>query len=178
MIAAHENYATLQTDRLVMRAPDERDIPAWFMRATDRESAYLAGDPIPASISEGKLWLTKTLDKAATGVRLLWSIDVRHGPSSIGTVGLSLNDPGISFVIGRAFWGHGYATEAAREVLRFAFSVRGFSEVGSEFVVGNGGSRRVHAKLGFQHVESFIDESDGADCERQVLYRRVFDKQP
>lgn len=171
MTSAHQNIPVLQTDRLVMRAPDERDVPAWFVRAIDHEAAYLAGDPIPASISEGKAWLTRTLDKAAAGQGLLWSIDVRNGPSSVGTVGLSLKEPGISFVIGRAFWGRGYATEAAREALRFGFDTRGFSEVGSEFVVENEGSRRVHAKLGFKHVGNFIDERDGAECERHVLYR-------
>ncbi len=171
MTATHENFPMLQTVRLVMRAPDQRDIPAWFARATDRKSAYLAGDPIPASISEGKAWLTRMLDKAAAGEHLLWSIDIREGPGSIGTIGLSLKKPSVSFVLGRVFWGHGYATEAAREVLRFGFDVLDLSEVGSEFVVDNCGSRRVHEKLGFQHVENFIDESDGATCERHVRYR-------
>lgn len=154
-----------------MRAPNERDIPAWFARATDPESAYLAGDPIPASISEGKAWLARTRAKAAAGERLLWSIDVLGGPSSIGTVGLSVKKPGISFVIGRSFWRHGFATEAAREVLRFGFDVLGLTEVRSEFVVENSGSRRVHAKLGFRHVGNFTDHSDGAECERHILHR-------
>ncbi len=166
-----ENTPTLRTDRLVMRAPNELDIPAWFARATDHESAYLAGDPIPANISEGKAWLTRTRAKAAAGERLLWSIDIRKGPSSIGTVGLSVKMPAISFVIGRAFWRRGYATEAAREVLRFGLNTLNLSEVGSETVVNNSGSRRVLAKLGFQHVANFLDESDGAECERHVLYR-------
>jgi [ribosomal protein S5]-alanine N-acetyltransferase len=156
-----------------MRAPTVCDIPAWFERATDRESAYLAGDPIPTSISGGQAWLKRTLEKAAVGERLLWSIDVRGGPVSVGTVGLSLNRPRISFVIGRSFWGRGYATEAAGEVLRFGFEVLGLSEVQSEFVVGNNGSRRVHEKLGFTHVENFIDESDGAECERHILSKRT-----
>ena len=163
---------TLRTDRLVMRTPDERDIPAWFERATDRESAYLAGDPIPTSISEGQAWLERTLQKAADRERLLWSVDIRGGPISVGTVGLSLRKPGISFVIGRSFWGRGIATEAAGEVLRYGFDVLGLSEVGSEFVVDNSGSRRVHEKLGFKHVENFIDASDGAACERHVLCRK------
>ena len=167
----------LRTDRLVMRAPHERDIPAWFERATDRESAYLAGDPIPAGISEGQAWLERTLQKATNRERLLWSIDIRGGPVSIGTIGLNLKEPGISFVIGRLFWGRGYATEAAREVLRFGFEVLGFSVVESEFVVDNCGSRRVHEKLGFKHVENFIDESDGAECERHILSKRTIEQQ-
>ncbi|WP_295808193.1 GNAT family N-acetyltransferase [uncultured Nitratireductor sp.] len=177
MIASHEHVPPLRTDRLVLRAPSERDIPAWFERATDRESAYLAGDPIPASISEGQAWLERALEKAAVKERLLWSIDIHGGPVSIGTVGLSLKDPGISFVIGRLFWGRGYATEAAREVLRFGFEVLGLSEVGSEFVVDNSGSRRVHEKLGFKYVEKFIDESDGAECERHILSKRAIEEQ-
>ncbi|TIW78390.1 MAG: N-acetyltransferase, partial [Mesorhizobium sp.] len=33
----------------------------------------------------------------------------------------------------------------------------------------NVASLRILAKLGFDHVESFIDESDGEHCERFVL---------
>ena len=129
------------------------------------------GDPVPASISEGKTWLRRTLDRAAAGECLSWSIDIREGPSCIGSVGLSLKKPGISFVIGRAYWGCGYATEAAGEVLSFGLDVLGLPEVGSEFVADNSRSCRVHAKLGFRFVENFADESDGAECERHVLYR-------
>lgn len=154
-----------------MRAPIERDIPAWFARATDRESAFLAGDPVPVSISEGKAWLARARAQSVAGERLLWSIDVLGGPSSIGSVGLSVKKPGISFVIGRAYWRRGFATEAAREVLRFGFDELGLTEIGSEFVVANSESRRVLAKLGFRHIGHFIDESDGAKCEQHVLHR-------
>lgn len=50
MNAVEQQIPSLTTDRLLMRAPNERDIPAWFARATDREAASLAGDPIPANI--------------------------------------------------------------------------------------------------------------------------------
>lgn len=173
MTFSYEYMPSLRTDRLDLRAPNERDIPAWFERATDRESVYFAGDPIPDSISEGHAWLEKVLEKAKARERLLWSIDIRGGSISIGSVGLSLKNPGISFVIGRSFWGRGYATEAAREVLRFGFEALGLSEVRSEFVVDNSGSRRVHEKLGFKHVENFIDESDGAECEQHILCNRT-----
>ena len=176
MTGSNENIPLLRTDRLVLRAPNERDIPAWFERATDRESAYLAGDPIPAGIAEGQAWLEKTLQKANVRERLLWSIDIRGGPVSIGTVGLSLKKSGISFVIGRSFWGRGYATEAAGEVLKFGFEVLSLSEVGSEFVVENIGSRRVHEKLGFKHLKNFIDETDGAECERHILSKETIEE--
>lgn len=160
----------LRTARLVLRPPEESDIAAWFARATDRQSAYLAGDPVPEDVTEGIGWLARTRANARAGVRLLWSIDIREGESSVGTVGLSLKKPGISFVIGRPFWRRGIATEAAREVLRFGRDEIGLREVRSEFVTENTGSRRVHAKLGFRHVGNFVDDTDGAACERHVLY--------
>lgn len=166
---APKSVPVLRTARLVLRPPEELDIPAWYERATDREAAFMAGDPIPENIDMGTAWLARSRERAATGERYLWSIDLANRVQSIGTVGLTLSEPGISFVIGRAYWGHGYATEAAREVLRYGFEVMGLTAVGSEFVVSNIGSRRVHEKLGFRHVENFVDESDGAECERHVL---------
>ena len=70
MIPEEHIIPTLRTERLVLRAPNEDDIPARFARATDRESAYLAGDPIPASVAEGEAWLARTRAQAATGQRL------------------------------------------------------------------------------------------------------------
>lgn len=159
----------LSTARLILRPPEELDIPAWYERATDREAAFMAGDPIPDSIEMGKAWLARSLERAAMGKRYLWNIDLARGARSIGTVGLSIHEPGISFVIGRAYWGRGYATEAAREVLRYGFEVMGLAAIGSEFVASNIGSRRVQQKLGFRHVGCFMDESDEAECERHTL---------
>ena len=170
-----ETVPRLLTERLVLRAPGETDIPAWFERATDRESAYLAGGPIPADISEGKAWLSEARTMAEKGERLLWSIDIRNGPVSIGSVGLTLTEPGVSFVIGRPFWRLGYATEAARKVIKYGFEVLGISKVVSEFVVENAGSRRVHEKLGFGQVETFVDDFDGAQCERHILSARMIE---
>lgn len=158
----------LRTKRLVLRSPDERDIPAWFARATDREAAALAGDPIPADIAEGAEWLARSRRRAAAGERLLWSIDYPHGADSIGTISLSMPTPTLAFVLGRAHWGQGLATEAAREVLRFAFHRLQVSEVQAEAVVRNSASLRVLAKLGFRPAESRIDETDGEECVRLV----------
>lgn len=164
-----DHVPLLQTDRLLLRALGERDIPAWYMRATDRDSAYFAGDPIPKCISEGQLWLKRSRELAVTGKRLLWGIDILDGSDCIGTVGLRLNKPEISFVIGRPFWSRGYATEAAREVLNFGFETLQLTEVRAEIVANNFGSKQVLKKLGFKQVGRFIDDSDGVECEEFLL---------
>lgn len=159
----------LSTSRLILRAPEERDIPAWFERATDREAAALAGDPVPASIAEGKAWLARSQQRARAGERLQWVIDWPGHRESVGAVALSLKEPEISFVVGRAFWGQGITGEAARCVLAYGFDHLGLPEIGAELVADNLASKRLLDACGFRLVEQFIDDSDGAHCLKMRL---------
>jgi [ribosomal protein S5]-alanine N-acetyltransferase len=47
---------------VVLLERTEADISAWFERATDIESADLAGDPVPESIELGTAWLKRHRD--------------------------------------------------------------------------------------------------------------------
>jgi ribosomal-protein-alanine N-acetyltransferase len=105
---------SLRTERLRLRAPSERDIPAWFARATDREAASLAGDPIPDGIEAGKEWLARSRRELAAGSRLQWSIDRPGVADGIGTVSLSLPAAEIGFVLARAYWGRGWRPRRRR----------------------------------------------------------------
>ncbi|TPL79977.1 GNAT family N-acetyltransferase [Mesorhizobium sp. B2-3-12] len=163
----------LTTARLVLRAPGERDIPAWFARATDVESASLAGDPVPDDISAGARWLALARRRLAEGKAIKWSIDQAGVSDAIGTITLSFaadaKAAALGFVLGRAHWGQGLGSEAAREVVRHAFETLALEQVTAEAAARNAASLRIMAKLGFRHVESFIDEADGERCERFVL---------
>jgi RimJ/RimL family protein N-acetyltransferase len=55
----------------------------------------------------------------------------------------------IGWRLRREFWGHGYATEGARAVLRWAFQDRNLDRLISIRHVDNIASGRVMAKLGF-----------------------------
>ncbi|MFO1493025.1 MAG: GNAT family N-acetyltransferase, partial [Kiritimatiellia bacterium] len=86
---------------LHLRALAEADIPDWFARATDADSATLAGDPIPASIAEGPAWLARHRRRFHDRTALRWAIV--PGPvappgsaASIGTIGLTFPHPGAS----------------------------------------------------------------------------------
>ena len=56
--------------------------------------------------------------------------------------------PEIGWRLARHAWGHGYATEAAREVVRFAFEDLGLEALVSYTTIANARSRRVMEKLG------------------------------
>jgi ribosomal-protein-alanine N-acetyltransferase len=57
----------------------------------------------------------------------------------------------IAWRLGRASWGCGYATEAAREVLRFAFEDLGLHEIVAFTVPANVRSRALMQRLGLRH---------------------------
>src|SRR3546814_1174041 len=70
-----------------------------------------------------------------------WAAEVPGVAPFIGFIGLSVPDFGAHFLppgqrvveigwrLARAFWGRGYATEGAREALRFGFAELGLAEV-------------------------------------------------
>jgi ribosomal-protein-alanine N-acetyltransferase len=159
----------LRTDRLILRAPDERDIPAWFARATDREAALMAGDAAPDGPAAGDAWLARSRLQTEAGTRLQWAIDCAGVGESIGTISLSLSDPAVGFVLGRPYWGRGLATEAARAVARHGFGRLGLKEIFAEVVARNAASIRVLEKLGFLKIATYADPADGEMCERFVL---------
>lgn len=171
-------FPKLTTPRLVLRAPRKRDIPAWFARATDVEAASLAGDPVPDDTSAGERWFARSRQRFADGKAIQWSIDQAGVSDAIGSITLSFGATdakaaALGFVLARAHWGHGLGSEAAREVLRYAFESLALEQVTAEAAARNFASLRILAKLGFKHSESFIDESDGERCERFALDRDI-----
>jgi ribosomal-protein-alanine N-acetyltransferase len=84
-----------------------------------------------------------------------WAIEVPGVAPFIGYVGLwpadyVANRPmvEVGWRLAREHWGHGYATEAAREALRFGFEDVGLDEIVSFTVPQNVRSRRVMERIG------------------------------
>ena len=146
-------------DTLYLRELTEDDVPAWFERASDRESAVLAGDPIPESIEMGFRWLQRHRERfrQQTGVR--WAIVEKGSTDSVGTIGLDITSrekriAELGIVIGRANWGKGIGTSAAHLVTAYACSTLGLAEIQAEVLRRNLASRRLLEKVGFQLLRS------------------------
>jgi RimJ/RimL family protein N-acetyltransferase len=84
-----------------------------------------------------------------------WAVEVPGVAPFIGYVGLwpadyVANRPmvEVGWRLAREHWGHGYATEAAREALRFGFEEVGLEEIVSFTVPQNIRSRRVMERIG------------------------------
>lgn len=105
-----------------------------------------------------------------------WAVERVADGAFLGFVGLGVPAwaPGpeteIGWRLARHAWGAGYATEAAREVVRFAFEVRDLPELVSYTAVVNRRSRRVMEKLGMTRADP--------DAASDFLHPRLLDGDP
>jgi len=108
----------------------------------------------------------------------LWAVEVIGRAPFIGVVGLNETRviPGaveVSWKLAREYWGQGYATEAARDAVRYGFEQLRLDEIVSLTVPANLRSRRVMERLGMTHDSN--DDFDHAyaprELTRHVLYR-------
>lgn len=114
----------------------------------------------------------------------LWAVEVPEVAPFIGYVGLWPADyvtgepmVEVGWRLGSEHWGRGYATEAAREALRFGFEAVGLAEIVSFTVPRNARSRRVMERIGlmrdpsgdFDHPR--VDASAYPHLVRHVMYR-------
>ena len=94
-------------------------------------------------------------DPADPTVRLSLAIVEKHSGMCIGGAGLNpkVEEPAtvtISYTMAPLAQGRGYATEAVQRLVDEAFTRRGVERILGPVFVGNGASRRVLEKVGFQ----------------------------
>jgi RimJ/RimL family protein N-acetyltransferase len=143
---------TLQTERLTLRPFADSDAdalfalqsnahvlrywdsPPWTERA--RADRFLA---TCRQIAEEGSGARLVMDRASDGVFLGW-LGLTRWNHDFRSVGYCLNETA---------WGQGYATEAARALLRWGFDTLDLNRVQAEADTRNAASARVLEKLGF-----------------------------
>jgi ribosomal-protein-alanine N-acetyltransferase len=158
----------------LLRELSECDIPAWYSRATDAESADLAGDPVPASIEEGAAWLQRHRERFHARTAIRWAIVLRGSTESVGTVGLTIRSQEqriakLGIVIGRAYWGKGIGTSAALAAASYGLDTLGLTELQAEVLQRNLASVRLLEKVGF-HLMRAVPAEAAADAEAYFHY--------
>jgi len=145
---------TLQTTRLRMRPFTSADADALFAL---HSSAYVLRywDAPPWSErarAERFIAACERLAEEGTGARL--AMDRVSDKAFIGWCGLTRLNPdyrsaSMGYCLDDAAWGHGYATEAGRALLQWAFDTLDLNRVQAETDTRNAASARVLEKLGF-----------------------------
>jgi RimJ/RimL family protein N-acetyltransferase len=154
----------LETDRLVLRPFEPGDLDELYeihsdekgarwlyneARTRDEVEALLERKIAGASIGAEGDWLSAAAVLRSNGdlvcdVSLLWASEV-HKQGEIG------------FIAHPAHHGHGYATEAARPLLAFAFETLGLHRVVGSLEPRNVASARVLEKLGMRREAHLVE---------------------
>jgi RimJ/RimL family protein N-acetyltransferase len=177
----HDARKSLLTERLILRRWKDADrFPFRRMNADARVAEFLSRAR-DATASDALMEQVEThFDVHGFG---LFAVELRESGEFAGFVGLSVPDFEAAFTpaveigwrLAAEHWGKGFATEAAREVLRYGFEDVGLKDVVSFTVSTNVRSRAVMDRLGM--VRDAVDDfdhprlPDGHALRRHVLYR-------
>lgn len=114
--------------------------------------------PLP-SRDASDAWINCQLAHLAEHGFCFWAVETREGGAFVGAVGLLRVSYDAHFTpavevgwrIARAFWGLGYAPEAANAAIRFGFETLQLPEIVANTVPNNQKSRRVMEKVAMSY---------------------------
>jgi RimJ/RimL family protein N-acetyltransferase len=143
-----EILPVLATARLVLRAPRRSDVKAIATLVNDRRiAANTARIPHPYAIEDAEQFIAAVNKREGEAC---FAITLDGGPIGMCSVDLREDGPELGYWLGVAYWGRGFATEAARALIDHAFGDLEHETLISGARVNNPASRRVLEKCGFQ----------------------------
>lgn len=149
------------TPRLLLREFTPADLPAFLAYQADPcHTEFYGPEDLDPGLAEGLI--DRFLAWAAASPRQNYQLAIaqREDPADlIGSCGIRLEgcEPGLGefgLELAADHWGRGFASEAARAILRFAFDDLGVREVRGVTVSANSRVQRLVARLGFREVET------------------------
>lgn len=139
----------LSSKRLLLRQPTHADIDSICVLANNWEVARWMGRlPFPYLRKDAVFFLEEVVPREAT-----WIIQNCESAEILGVAGLNPHETSgtleFGYWLGEKYWGSGFATEASRAILGYAFGPASRTDVISGCFVGNIRSAHVLKKLGF-----------------------------
>jgi RimJ/RimL family protein N-acetyltransferase len=141
----------LETERLLLREWHAGDFEPYARFMADPDvTRYLTGAPL----SRADAWRNMAMVVGHWSLRGfgMWAVERKADGAFLGRVGMHYPEgwPGIEvgWTLGKDHWGQGYATEAARAALDYAFLTQPLERVISVIQVDNAASQSVAARIG------------------------------
>ena len=158
----NEDFVVLETERLILRPWLASDAESLYALASDPEVGPRAGWPPHASVEESAQIIATVFSAPETYAVVLGETGELIGCAGFNYGGaanmpLAEDELELGYWIGRPYWGHGYATEAAQAVVGRAFGALGVSCIQAAYFDGNDRSRHVLEKLGFGYERTEHD---------------------
>lgn len=143
---------TLETVRLQLRPYRDADIPELLPLIGRREvAATTLRIPYPYTEEDAKAFFAMAEEPG----KLWLAVTLRSDGHQIGGVGLRVDEQHsnaeLGYWLGVPYWGQGYATEAAREMLRYGFEYLQLHRIFASHFSHNPASGRILRKLGMRY---------------------------
>lgn len=170
----------VETERLCLRPWQETDAESLYLLACDPDVGPAAGWLPHRNVESSRTSIRGVLAMPGT-----YAVTRKQDSALLGSVsvfrtrakGSSPDEPEIGYWIGKAYWGHGYATEAVRAVLSLCFAAPGVDRVWCGYYDENERSRRTQEKCGFEHHHTESDRLRSPIGESSVVEYAVLSRQ-
>lgn len=150
----------IKTERLLLRELTEADFEAAREILGDARVMYAWEHGF--SDGEVRAWIAENIARYRRGGFSYLAAADRASGSLVGFIGPLIENVdgerrmGVAYILGRNFWGRGYATEGAAACVDYAFDQLNACEVIAEIRPENSASRRVAERLGMTERENFV----------------------
>jgi RimJ/RimL family protein N-acetyltransferase len=174
----------IETSRLVLRRPVAEDVHALAEMNADPEVMKYIGEGHVRTFQQTAAGIQRAIGEWDEHEYGLFSMNRRDTGDYIGWVTLAepaflpevLPAVEIGWRLARRHWGHGFATEGAREVLCFGFESCGLGKIVSIRHIENDASRRVMEKLGLHFDFETTVPAHGQPVAVHSITRGEFDR--
>ena len=169
-------FAPLTTERLVLRPLAPEDASALHRLINDwAVTRSLAAVPFPYARDLADEWIASARQQLEAGSAYHLAVTGREGDQEIlvGAVGLRIikgNRTGwLGYWVGRRFWGHGVATEAAGRLARWALANLDLDRLAANVATDNVASAAVLRRIGFRQTGEGLEAFLARGGEHPVL---------
>lgn len=144
---------TIETDRLLLRTPEQRDAHDLFTYARKKHVGPSAGWKPHQNLEESISIIHHFIKNQD-----VWIIEHKKDKKAIGTIGLHKkignSSRDVGYVISDEYWNQGIATEACKAVIHYAFTTLELHELTCSHFSFNVASKKVILKCGFTYVDT------------------------
>jgi len=152
-----------ETPRLALRTFDESDVADFFKIVSDSQN--MSFWPAPFDLSKTKGWIQRSIDNFNKNQLSRFALVLTETGELIGDCGfINLNVNGkdewdLGYIIDKAFWGKGMATEAASAALGYGRKM-GLRRIVANMAVDHLASKRVAEKIRMKLECEFINSKN------------------
>lgn len=169
-------FAPLTTERLTLRPFAPEDAAELHRLINDWEVCRnLAAVPFPYPRDLADEWIASTHVSIAAGRAYHLAITGQEADKEVivGGMGLRIDAAArtarLGYWVGRRFWGHGVASEAAGRLSRWALANLDLERLEATVATDNAGSIAVLRRIGFRHVGEGVEGFQARGGEHKVL---------